>query len=167
MFNKKGDLGLPIYFLPTVAFFAIILFIFSIFFFVIGVTKNPNLVINPESFSDESKITTLVKTQTSQNISIAEIIISSAKDQTKKELLEKELKILLSKLPKPEARDANWNLDIKIENQDFLNTGIKTVGAKDYYKQSIIIPLESKKLAKLDLYLNCYGCSIEDIRRNA
>ena len=66
MWDKKGDLALPAYFSIALAALVIILFIFAILFFVVGVPKNPNLVIKSASYQDSSKLMIILKTEAGQ-----------------------------------------------------------------------------------------------------
>lgn len=164
MWDKKGDLALPAYFSIALAALVIILFIFAILFFVVGVPKNPNLVIKSASYQDSSKLMIILKTEASQvsDTKISELLSLANKDESYKDQLSKDISFLLDKLPKPKE-DSQWILNIKINNSAFLNVGEENPLGVNYLKQNIVVPLENKDLAFVELYLNCLLCKEEDI----
>ena len=117
MWDKKGDLALPAYFSIALAALVIILFIFAILFFVVGVPKNPNLVIKSASYQDSSKLMIILKTEASQvsDTKISELLSLANKDESYKDQLSKDISFLLDKLPKPKE-DSQWILNIKNTN---------------------------------------------------
>ena len=170
MLNKKGGFGLPFYFPQSLLLFVLTLIVFGILFFGIGITQNPNLVIGGETYQDSYKLFTILNSPVqlnSANITIIELMPLAYEDELYKEQLESELKKILSQLPRPGSRQDYWNIDIKIGDEEFISLGDRTLGAKDYYKQQINLPLNDKKLAKISLYLNCLTCTKEDLERFA
>ena len=168
--HKKGtDFGFPVYFLPSLVLFILTIVIFSIIFFGIGIANPPNLVINSESFQDNSKVLEIVRfttqvQQNGKNLSIVELISLAKQDETYSPILTKELKLILEKLPKPAAKDAFWSLNIKIQDQEFISVGSEVIGGKNYFNQKLKIPLASKEIAELNLQLSCSGCTKEEVK---
>lgn len=187
MLDKKGDYGFPFYFFPATTLLILTLVVFGIMFFVVEIGKSPNLVIKSEVYQDSSKLITILRSPTSVqqngfNLSIAQLISLAYKNPTYKNKLSQELKFLLDRLPRipkgegladvviatPSAtretiKEANWNFDVEIENNNFLHIGQEPSLSTNYLNQSIIIPLENNKIAKVDLYLNCFLCKKEDV----
>ncbi len=179
--NKKADAALPLYLGPTLAGLVIVLFIFSILFFVVGIKQNPNMVIKPAAYQDSHNILTIL-TFEKNNQTIAELISLAAEDESYKKKLESELELLLQKIPKPQPsaditkskfatpeevqgylQSSEWILEIKIENEKFMQIGESPLAGSRYLEQSSIIPLKNKKLAEISLYLACTLCSEEEI----
>lgn len=168
MFNNKADFGFPLYFIQSFAIFVLVLLFFGALFFFVGVFKNPHLMINADSYTDSSKLLTLLQTQEiSTKLTIAELIPLSFSNQQYKQKLTEELNGFLSNLPKPENKQAYWNLDIYSNDVIFINFGDKTLGAKDHYMQKATLPSLSKENFKISLYLNCLTCTKEDIEKYA
>ena len=171
MLNKKGVIsGMPIYFLPALGFFLLVMIFFSMLFFVADIGYSTNLVITSETYQDSSTLITLIRHNVDfkeNSLTIGELISIAYEDNKNKELLKEKLSFLISKIPKPENRDAYWNLDISIDNQEFMSIGDKTVLATNYLEQSINVPLKDKRTANVKLYLNCLGCTKEDIDKYA
>ena len=171
MWGKKGDLALPLYLSLALAALVVILFIFGIFFLVIGVTQNPNLQIKSEAYQDSSKLLTILKSTTNAqidnvNLTIAELISLANKNENYKEKLTQELSYLLTKLPKPKE-NSRWNTIIYVGDKTFLELAEEVILGNKHLKQSIKIPLENKELAEVNLYLNCFSCSEEEINNVA
>ena len=181
MLNKKADAALPLYLGPTLAALVIVLFIFSIIFFVVGIKQNPDLVIKPAAYQDSHNIITILKIQ-KNNSTIAELISLAAEDKNYKNELSSELVAILQKLPKQKPQEdlaksrfavpsevkgslqsSEWILEIFIENELFMKVGEKPFGSSEYLGQSVIIPLENKKLAEIKLFLACTLCSEGEI----
>ena len=165
MFNKKGDLALPLYLSIGMAALVIILVIFGIFFFVVGIKQNPKLIISSADYGDSSKLLIILKTETN-NLTIGELISLAEKDESYKTQLNSEISKLVSKLTKPTSkgvRTSSWIFKIYIEDQTSLEIGTENLIGTNYLNQVIYLPLENKKLAKAELYLDCLGCSKEDI----
>lgn len=168
MLGKKGDFGFPLYFIQSFAVFILVLLFFGALFFFIGVFKNPHLIINADSYSDSSKLLTLLQTQENDTkLTITELIPLSFNNQEYKQKLTEELNKFISDLPKPENKQAYWNLDIYSNEVIFISLGDKTLGAKDHYIQKITLPSLSKENFKISLYLNCLTCTKEDIEKYA
>ena len=165
--RKKGISELPFLFIPSVILLIVILFVYGIIFFGVGIKKSPNLVIRAEAFQDSLKVLTLLRTPLENNQIAAEAINQAVKDETKKQEVERQLKELLLKIPKPKTREAFWNLEVTVNNQEFFKIEQKTIGAKDFFIQTVNLPLENKELAKVTLSLNCFSCTKEDIEENA
>lgn len=164
MWDKKGDWALPLYILQSLALLVIILFIFSILFFTVGIKQNPELRINPEHYQDSSKLLIILRSQTNVNhLTIAELITLAANDDSYKDELEAEIRSLLLKIPPQITSDWNWVLKIKVDNQVFLESGITAPLRKEYLHQSATIPLQNKKTAKLTMYFECFACSGSEI----
>jgi len=170
LWDKKGDFGFPLYFFQSFVIFIFILIFFSILFFFIGIAENPNLIINADSYSDSSKLLTLLQTPTTiqeTKLSIAELIALSYEDPNYKQKLTEELNKLLASFSKPENKQSYWNLEIQNNNIIFLSLGDKTLGAKNYYTQKVTLPTLSKDKVQISLYLNCLGCTKGDIEKYA
>ena len=184
MYNKKGDYGFPIYFVPALIIFIIILSLFSFLFFAADIINSPNLIIKTESYQDSSKLMVLLKSVVqikNENITIAELISLSYENKEYKEILNTEIKKLISKLPKPpRAEDlaevniltpsatqsglqkAEWNLDLEFEDE-IIHIGEKSSFGRSYFSQTAIMPISNNNLAKINLYLDCFSCSKEGI----
>ncbi|HLC58241.1 MAG TPA: hypothetical protein VJI68_00100 [Candidatus Nanoarchaeia archaeon] len=167
MTNKKGDLAFGLYFWPTFSLLIITLIIFGIIFFIVGI-KSDKITINSQVYEDSSKIITVSKSPTNviineKNLSISELISLAHKDESYKEKLNTEFTYLINKIPKPENKKSNWNAKIIIDNNEFLKIDQSSVGSSNYFNQVMIIPLEDKKIAKLELSLSCRLCKLQDL----
>ena len=183
MLDKKG-IAYIVYFWPSIILLAMILLFFIILFFIVGIQQSPNLVIKAEAYEDSSELNAIIRSTTevkinNLNLSIGQLVSLAHKDQSYKEELSNELNKLLNQLAKlPEQRGSNivgiseserrklkeatWNLDIKIEENNFLHIGEGDPYSgiyNGYLIQIINIPLEEGKLAEVVLYLNCFDCT--------
>lgn len=188
MYNKKGGIDFVLT-LPAILFIIVLVIaFFFVMFFVVGV-ESPNLVINSASYEDSSTIITLLKSPVevdNQNITIAELISLAYHNQNYKSRLTTELNSLLARVPTPiegedladvnvatlssmrkSVRDVNWNMDITIDNTRFLRAGESTTLPMYFFNQTTIIPLENNKLARVTLYMTCFGCGEEQINEIA
>ena len=188
MSNKKGSIDLLIYFLPTTVFLMIVLVFFGVLFFVVEIGQSPNLVISSAAYQSSSKLNTILRTpstvqENNNNLTIAELISKSYDEPRYKEELTKEIKFLLDyvlprvnkgkgladtiiatpETTREELKEARWNLDIKIDNVNFLHVGEESSFSTNYLIQTMNIPLENKRIAKVTLYLNCRSCNKEDL----
>ncbi|MBS3152868.1 hypothetical protein J4230_05680 [Candidatus Woesearchaeota archaeon] len=184
MWDKKGDYGFPIYFVPVLAIFVIVLIIFSALFFASNIIKSPNLIIKSVKYQDSSKVLTILKSVVpveNKNITIAELISLAFEDSKYEGKLGEEIKTFLSKLPKPQRKEdltesklliieatksslqkANWILEIE-SNGRTIAFGEKSTFGMKYFLQNAIIPLSFNNIAKIKLYLDCFSCSEEGI----
>lgn len=166
MLGKKGGFGLPLYFPQTLLLFVLTLIFFGVLFLVIGISQNPNLLINGAAYQDSHRLLTILQSPMQLNnekITLAEFISIAYEDENYKTKLEEELTSLLNSLPKPGIRQDYWNMDIEIDNKEFVSLGDKTIGAQNYYEQQVNIPLSNNKIAKVKLYLNCLSCTRGDL----
>ncbi len=181
MFNKKG-ISYPLYFFQSVVLLVLILIFFGTIFFVIGIKQSPNLVIRPEAYSSSSELNAIIRSPTSiqQNnnaLTVGELISLAYKDENYKDELNEELKTLLSKLPVVEgqpasiiatseatrkSKEATWNFNIKIGQNNFLRLGepeVFEVGSYSHLAQSMSIPLENGETATVTMYFGCFDCT--------
>lgn len=145
----------------------IILVIFGIFFFVVGIKQNPNLTIHSDNYGDSSKLLVILKTETQSNsLTVAELISLAVQDENYKVQLNSEISKLINKLPKPtgkSVRTSNWIFKVNMNDEIIINIGNENIIATKYLSQIVYLPLENKKLAKVELYLDCLGCSMEEV----
>ncbi len=185
MYNKKGDYGFPLYFLPSLGLFLLVIIIFSLIFFVFNFFDSPNLVIKSEAFQDSSKIINLLKSNIELNgkqTQIAELINLAYSDPKYKEDLNKEVNKILLALPLPGVKEdltkvnfatpgaisgslqeARWILEIRADNELFYYNAKESITGKRYFLQSTLIPLANNKVAKVNLFLDCFSCSEEEV----
>ncbi len=181
MFNKKADAALPLYLGPTIVALVIVLFIFSIIFFIVGIKQNPDLVVKPAAFQDSHNLMTILKAE-KNNITIAELISLASADESYKESLYSEIILFLQKLPKPvpeedlakskfaspqevsgSIQSSEWILKINIDNKEFIKIGEEPFGSSEYLEQHTVLPLKNKELAEITLYLACTLCREAEI----
>ena len=63
----------------------------------------------------------------------------------------------------PNNKNAFWNFVVSKNDEEIFSVRESTIGASDYYKQSINIPLKDKSLLNMELFLNCNSCNEEDL----
>ncbi|MBI2148745.1 hypothetical protein HYU23_03625 [Candidatus Woesearchaeota archaeon] len=185
--GKKGGYELPMILVPAVAIFTLTLIVFGILFFSTNLFKNPDKIIRPAHYGDDSKLITILKSRTEiqenqEKLIIAELISLAYTKPEYKQNLTSELNKLLIKLPKPSKgkdlaevevvtpksvsaslQKANWNIKIKIEDELFLHAGEESIAGSEYFVQKAAIPITNKKIANIILYLDCFSCSGEAI----
>src|SRR3989338_2463663 len=132
------------------------------------------MIIKSTAYQDSSKILTILKSPTNTqeenvNLSIAELISLAHKDNNYKQNLTKELTNLLNKIPKPQRKEdltqvniatpsaissslqeSYWNIDVEINNNNFLHLGERSITGSDIFFQTTLIPISNKELARFN-----------------
>ncbi len=155
MYNKKGDFGFPLYFVPSLVLLILFLLFFSILFFVLDVAKSKDNVVSNELFTDSLTLRNLLLTE-ENNENIADII-SDLPDDSALIKLKSRIPNILKVIPKPHSV-SSWNFIIS-NDQEILHLGEDYPFSKVYYNQTLLLPIKSKNSVVVSLYLNCGGCN--------
>ena len=164
--DKKGiDFGLSIYLVPAMFLLVLILIFYVIVFFVLGVAKAPDLTIRSESLSDSSKLNVLLTSPIEGYGDVSDFIINNH-DSVDYKRFNEIIKPKLNNFPKPEYKNAFWNLIIEREDKKIFSIEASTIGASDYNKQYIYLPTKDKSLIKITLFLNCFDCGNKEVAKS-
>ncbi|MEK6948068.1 MAG: hypothetical protein AABX19_02380 [Nanoarchaeota archaeon] len=161
--GKKGaDFGMGLTMIPSIIILIIILTFYIFLFFVWGFGNSPDLIIKSDAYSDSSKILVLINTPLGSS-TLSELISDNVDNKEEIKKLEPDITSLIKSLPVPPNKNAFWNFIVSKNDEEILAIRESTLGASDYYKQSINIPLKDRSLLNMELYLNCNNCNEEDL----
>src|SRR3989344_5342207 len=78
-------------------------------------------------------------------------------------LVEKQVRLLLLQFEKPKDKNAFWNFVVSADSKEIISIRESSIGADRFFEQEIYLPSKDKSLFKVNLFLNCFGCSEEDL----
>lgn len=163
MLAKKAMFGMPFLFWPSMLLLLIILIFYSFVFFGLNAVKSPDLVVKASDYSDSGKIIALLSSPVDDSGRAISDVLSSNPKESEIKLAELKVRLLLSQLNKPKNKNAFWNFVVSKDNKEMISIKESSIGADNFFEQEIYLPSKDKSLIKVKIFLNCFGCSEEDL----
>ncbi|HLC86500.1 MAG TPA: hypothetical protein VJG30_04400 [Candidatus Nanoarchaeia archaeon] len=163
MLAKKAMFGMPFLFWPSMLLLLIILIFYSFVFFGLGAAKSPDVVAKASDYSDSGKLIALLSFPVDDSGRTVSDVLSSNPKEDKIKLVEKQVRLLLLQFEKPKDKNAFWNFVVSADSKEIISIRESSIGADRFFEQEIYLPSKDKSLFKVNLFLNCFGCSEEDL----
>lgn len=162
--HKKGDIGYGLYMVIGIATLALILIFFSVIFFVLGIAKSETSAISGADYKDSSLLLNVLRTEIifeNNKMTIADSFNYLSERNLVK--IKNEINNILSLLPKPKNKAAYWILEVNKDNKSIFKSLEPTILGDSYLEQELTLPLKTKEIITIKLYLLCKSCSEEEI----